>query len=87
MAKITEERFTLLEAEVARLRAKVEGENSNVTGRRSSVGRTSPDFLDTMVGIHANSPDFEEVTRRIEAEREREREEARRLLAEDKAAR
>ncbi len=72
-----EERFSALEAEVARLRAKIEGAFPNVTGR------TSPDFLDTMFGIHAKSPDFEEVTRRIEAEREREREEARRLLEAD----
>jgi hypothetical protein len=36
-----------------------------------------------MIGIHANSPAFEEVTHQIEAEREREREEARRLLTED----
>ena len=79
MAAITEERIAALEAEVARLRAKLEEQRPNVTGR------TSPDFLDTMVGIHANSPAFEEVTRRIEAEREREREEARRLLAEDEA--
>lgn len=79
MATPTEERLTALEAEVARLRAQVEKQRPNVTGR------TSPDFLDTMVGIHANSPDFEEVTRRIMEAREREREEARRLLIEDEA--
>jgi|GEM_PF-2394055 hypothetical protein len=78
MAVITEERIAALEAEVARLRARVEGLHPSVTAH------SSPDFLDTMFGIHANSPDFEEVTRRIMAEREREREEARRLLAEDK---
>jgi hypothetical protein len=85
MAAITEERFAALEAEVARLRAKVEGQHDK--GQRPNVtGRTRPDFLDTMVGIFANSPAFEEVTRAIEAEREREREEARRLLAEDEAS-
>ena len=73
MATTLEERFALLETEVARLRAEVEGQRSNATGR------TSPDFLSLMVGIHANSPAFEEVTQRIAAEREREREEARRL--------
>ncbi len=76
---ITEERFAALEAEVARLRAQVEGQ------RPSGSGRTSPDFLDTMVGIHADSPAFEEVTRQLQTEREREREEARRLLTEEAA--
>ena len=80
MAYVTEERVAALEAEVARLRAKIEGQRPGVTGR------TSPDFLDTMFGIHANSPDFAEVTRRIMAEREQEREEARRLLADEEAA-
>ena len=79
MATIIEERIATLEAEVSRLRAQVEGQ------RRSVTGRTGPDFLKTMVGIHADSFAFEEVTRAIEAEREREREEARRLLAEDEA--
>lgn len=76
---ILEERFAALEAEVARLRLKLEAQPSRVPER------TSPDFLDTMVGIHADSPAFEEVTRRIQEEREREREEARRLLATEEA--
>jgi hypothetical protein len=84
MAAITEERFAALEAEVARLRAKVEGQHDK--GQHPNVtGRTRPDFLDTMFGIHANSPDFKEVTCRIMEEREREREEANRLLAADEA--
>lgn len=77
MATVMEERFAALEAEVAWLRTRVEGQQSDVQER------TSPDFLRSMVGIHADSPAFEEVTRKIEEEREREREEARRLLAED----
>ncbi len=75
MTAITQERFAALEAEVAQLRRKME-EHSPTIG-----ARTSPDFLDTMLGIHADSPAFEEVTRQIEQEREREREEARRLSA------
>jgi hypothetical protein len=78
-AGTTEERLAALEAEVARLRATVEGERPGV------IGKTRPDFLDTMVGIHANSPHFEEVVRRIETERERERAEARRLAELDEA--
>lgn len=70
---ILEERFAALEAEVARLRMKLEEARPPVSKR------TSPDFLDTMIGIHANSPAFEEVARRIQEEREREREESRRL--------
>ncbi len=81
MAATLEERFTLLEKEVARLRAEVDSRPA----RANVTGRTSPDFLDTMIGIHANSPAFEEVTRQIEAERERERDEARRLSATDNA--
>ena len=69
---VLEERFAALEAEVARLRMKLEAQPPRVSER------TSPDFLDTMVGVHADSPAFEEVTRRIQEEREREREEARR---------
>ena len=76
---ILEERFAALEAEVARLRRELEAQRPPVSGR------TSPDFLDTMIGIHADSPAFEEVTRRIQEEREREREEARRLLAAEEA--
>ncbi len=72
---ILKERFAALEAEVARLRMKLEAQPPGVSER------TSPDFLDTMIGIHADNPAFEEVTRQIQAEREREREEARRLLA------
>lgn len=71
---VIEARFAALEAEVARLRMKLEEQ-------RPASERTNPDFLDTMIGIHADSLAFEEVTRRIEEEREREREEARRLLA------
>jgi ssDNA-binding replication factor A large subunit len=74
---ITEERFASLEA-------KVEWIQSEIKRQKSSQESTSPDFLDTMVGIHADSPDFEEMTREIEAEREKERREARRLLAKDK---
>ncbi len=76
---IFEERFAALEAEVARLRIKLEEPRSRVSER------TSPDFLDTMIGIHADSPAFEEVTRQLQAERERERAEARRLLAAEEA--
>lgn len=76
---IFEERFVALEAEVARLRMKLEGPRPPISEH------TSPDFLDTMIGIHADSPAFEEVTRRIQEEREREREEARRLLAAEEA--
>lgn len=72
---ILEERFEALEAEVARLRMKLEEQRPQISER------TSPDFLDTMIGIHADSPAFEEVTRQIQEEREREREEARRLAA------
>lgn len=72
MAVDTQERFAALEAEVAQLRRKMEEQDSVVRQR------TSPDFLDTMIGIHADSPAFEEVTRQIEAERDREREEANR---------
>lgn len=75
-----EERFAALEAEVARLRMKLEGQPPCVSER------TSPDFLDTMIGIHADSSAFEEVTRRIQEEREREREEARNLAAEEASA-
>jgi len=76
---ILEERFAALEAEVARLRIKLEEQLPRVSVR------TSPDFLDTMIGIYADSPAFEEVTRRIEQERQRE--EARRLLeTEDRGA-
>ena len=76
---VLEERFEALEAEVARLRLELEALRPEVSER------TSPDFLDTMIGIHADSPAFEEVTRRIQEEREREREEARRLLATEEA--
>ena len=79
-ATTTEERLTALENEIARLRAKVEGTPLAVTGK------TRPDFLDTMVGIHADSSLFEEVVRSLEAEREREREEARQMASEDEAA-
>ena len=78
---VLEERFAALEAEVARLRKKLE-EPSFRTSER-----TSPDFLDTMIGIHADSPAFEEVTRQIQEAREREREEARHLLAAEERAR
>ena len=78
MSMITEERFAALEAEVARLRERVEGQPFDLRGR------TSPDFLDTMIGIFADDPVFEEVTQGVEADRERERAEARRLWAEDK---
>ena len=54
---ISEERFAALEAEVARLRMKLEG------APPPPSQRTRPDFLDTMIGIHADSPAFEEVTR------------------------
>jgi hypothetical protein len=76
----TEERLAALEAEVARLRAVVTGERPGV------IGRTRPDFLDTMFGIHANSAAFEEMTREIEAERERERDEARRQAEQDQSS-
>ena len=76
---ILEERFAALEAEVARLRMKLEEPLL-----RHVSERTNPDFLDTMIGIHENSPAFEEVTNWIQIEREREREEARRLLAKDR---
>ena len=74
---ILEERFAALEAEVERLRLKLEGQDSRISER------TKPDFLDTMIGIHADSPAFEEVTRQIQEEREREREEARSVTAEE----
>ncbi len=74
-----EERLAALEAEVTRLRIRVAGLPPDTRGR------TSPDFLDTMVGIFADDPIFEEVNREVEAVRERERVEARRLLAEDRA--
>jgi hypothetical protein len=76
----TEERLTALENEVARLRTMVEGD---CLGTR---GKTRPDFLDTMTGIHADSPQFEELVRSLEDEREREREEARRIALENEAA-
>ena len=76
---VLEERFAALEAEVARLRLILEEQRPPVSER------TRPDFLDTMIGIHANSPAFEEVTCRIQEEREREREEALRLLETDEA--
>ena len=41
--------------------------------------KTCPNFLETMVGIHADSPEFEEVVRALEEERQRERAEADRL--------
>ena len=74
---VLEERFAALEAEVARLRMKLEEQCPRVSER------TSTDFLDTMIGIHADSPAFEEVTRQIQEERERD--EVRRLLATTKA--
>lgn len=77
---ILEERFGTLEAEVARLRMKLGEQKPRLSGR------TSPDFLDTMIGIHADSPAFEEVTVCIQDERERERQEARRLLQIEEAA-
>jgi hypothetical protein len=40
------------------------------------MAKTSPDFLDTMVGIHANSPLFDQMIHSIEEERRREREKA-----------
>lgn len=46
--------------------------------------RTRPDFLDTMVGIHADSPTFEDLVRSLETERQRERELA--IHAEPKSA-
>ncbi len=80
MAILTlEERLAALEQEVARLRTRVEGK------RPETIGRTRPDFLDTMVGIHADSPLFEEVVHSLAAEREREQEDARRLAADDEA--
>lgn len=79
MTAILEDRFAALEAEVERLRNKLEGQRPN------EPGQTSADFLETMVGIHADSPAFEEMTRQIEQEREQEREQARRPLAEDEA--
>ena len=47
-----EERLAALEAEVARLKAKVEG-----------GGRTSQDWLDTIWGAFANDPVYEEAMR------------------------
>jgi hypothetical protein len=75
---------TITEERLASLEAKVEWIQSEIKKQRSSQGSTSPDFLDTMVGIHADSPDFEEMTKEIEAKREKERREARQLLAQDK---
>ena len=54
MPATLEERFTLLEKEVARLRAEIESNTVNLSTR--VTGRTSADFLDTMIGIHADSP-------------------------------
>lgn len=70
-----EERFATLEAQVARLEFLLK---KSVIANELPAGRTSPDFLDTMFGIHADSPNIEEVSQRIEAERERERQEAQR---------
>ena len=50
------------------------------------MARTRPDFLDTMVGIHANSPMFEQMVRSMEEERQQEREEASREDLESAAA-
>ena len=50
------------------------------------MGKTRPDFLETMIGVHANSPLFEEMVRSLEEEREGEREEARRLALQDEVA-
>jgi hypothetical protein len=70
---ITEERVVALEKEVARLRAKVDGFPT----------KTNPYFLETMTGIYADNPEFEEMTKKIEADREKERIKERKLLAED----
>ncbi|MBC8143343.1 MAG: hypothetical protein H7Y38_18100 [Armatimonadetes bacterium] len=71
-----EERVTSLEAQLARLESELQAKRDGVLMSRTFVGRTSPDFLDTMFGIHARSPHIEEVSRRIEAERETEDAEA-----------
>ncbi len=66
-APTLEERLIALENKVARLRTRVEGEGLK------TIGKTHPDFLDTMVGIHANSPLFEDMARSLAEDRERER--------------
>jgi hypothetical protein len=80
VAPTLEERLIALENEVARLRTRVEGEGLK------TIGKTRPDFLDTMVGIHANSPMFEEMIRLLADDRERERGQAHRLAAQDETA-
>jgi len=49
------------------------------TDRPGVIGRTRFDFLERNVGIFANNPAFDEMTRKLEEERERERAEARAL--------
>ena len=64
------ERLDALEAALAEVKRQLQPSRPGV------IGRTRPDFLDTMFGIHANSPAFAEVMREIEDIRAREREEA-----------
>lgn len=65
-----EERLSVLEQEVARLRTQVSG------GRPPAANRTSPDFLEKYTGMFANDPLFEEMVRHVEEERERDRQQA-----------
>ena len=67
-----EERLASLEAEVAKIKAQLNGDRPGV------VGRTRPDFLDNYTRRSANSPLFDEVAAAVAAEREREREGAQR---------
>ena len=46
--------------------------------RLNVIGTTDPRLIEEMIGIFAESPNFDEVMRSIEAERERERHEAER---------
>jgi hypothetical protein len=67
MQATTEERIRTLEAEVERLKARMDEPRAGV------VGKTRPDFLENFTGIFATDPDFEAMDRVIQEERREER--------------
>ena len=64
------DRLVVLEQEVARLRAKIDGERYGV------IGRTSPDLLEMDFDRSLDDAMFDEVIQSILESRERERDEA-----------
>jgi hypothetical protein len=67
-----EERLAAVEAELARLTMRLEGQPEGI------IGRTNLKLIEEMFGVFSDSPLFDSVMRTIEENRERERQEAER---------